>query len=101
MDLLVDELEEASTHLARALKDIVNDSSYDEQTFAVQLGHVMAHLNRAWARRNFTRELTDTEWDEIVSISRICDRSPNSRSSGRAVNKVLVAVLRRAAQLWH
>ena len=29
----------------------------------VDMGHILAHLNRAWARRNCTRDLTDEEWD--------------------------------------
>jgi hypothetical protein len=26
------------------------------------LGHVFSHLNRAWARREMTRDFTDEEW---------------------------------------
>jgi hypothetical protein len=36
----------------------------------------------------------------IGDARRVGDVTPNFRSSGRAVNKVPVAMLRRAAQLW-
>jgi hypothetical protein len=29
------------------------------------MGHVMAHLNRPWARRNMGRELTNSEWEAL------------------------------------
>lgn len=42
---------------------MMTDTQYDESRLRVDLGHSAAHLNRAWARRNFTRDLTDEEWD--------------------------------------
>jgi len=63
--LLVDELTEASEHLTSAISQITTDPAYDESALAVHLGHVMAHLNRAWASRNISRELTDSEWEQF------------------------------------
>ncbi len=37
----------------------------DENVFRVDMGHVMAHLNRPWARRNMGRELTNSEWEAL------------------------------------
>lgn len=61
--LMVDDLREANEHLSNLLDGITQDPGYDESQYRVDLGHVMAHLNRAWARRNITRELTDDEWN--------------------------------------
>jgi hypothetical protein len=61
--LLVDELSDAHEHLGDLIKRIMGDASYDESGFRVDMGHVMAHLNRAWARRDIERSLTDAEWE--------------------------------------
>jgi len=61
--LLVDELNEARQHLETLVSEMMTDTDFGESRFAVDMGHVMAHLNRAWARRNHTRELTDAEWE--------------------------------------
>jgi len=46
------ELEDAKEHLANLITDLQNDSAYNEEQFRVDLGHVYAHLNRAWNTRN-------------------------------------------------
>lgn len=50
-ELWMYELTEAKEHLGALIDDIIN-SRVDEEDFAVQLGHVFAHLNRAWNGRN-------------------------------------------------
>ena len=62
-DLLVNELAEAHEHLGDTLKRLRSDVGYAEAEFAVDMGHIAAHLNRAWARRNIERDLTDYEWE--------------------------------------
>jgi hypothetical protein len=57
------ELEDANEHLAKLIADINADPEYDSANLKVDLGHVFAHLNRAWARREMTRDLTDEEWE--------------------------------------
>jgi hypothetical protein len=61
--LFVDELNDAHEHLGNLISEMMTDTEYDESRLRVDLGHIVAHLNRAWARRNFTRDLTDEEWD--------------------------------------
>jgi hypothetical protein len=61
--LFIDELDDAYEHLGALIKGLQFDSSYDEARLRIDLGHVMAHLNRSWARRNLTRDLTDQEWE--------------------------------------
>ncbi|RDS81779.1 hypothetical protein DWU99_15220 [Dyella psychrodurans] len=44
------ELEDAKEHLANLIKEIEEDVTYDENNLRIDLGHVYAHLNRAWRR---------------------------------------------------
>lgn len=59
---LMYELEDANEHLANLISDMMNDSSFDETDFRIQLGHVFAHLNRAWYRRSLRRDIAEDEW---------------------------------------
>lgn len=59
---LMYELEDAHEHLANLMTDMMNDATFDEADFRIQLGHVFAHLNRAWYRRNLRRDITEDEW---------------------------------------
>jgi len=61
--LLIEELSEAHDHLGKLISEMATDTEYDESRLRVDMGHIVAHLNRAWARRNCTRDLTDEEWD--------------------------------------
>ena len=72
--LLLEELNEAHEHLGKLISEMTAHSDYDEPHLRVDMGHIMAHLNRAWARRNCTRDLTDDEWTPLVSIRKICGR---------------------------
>ena len=63
--LLIDELMEVHEHLGALISKLGNEPEYDEEWFRVDMGHLMAHLNRAWARRNCARELTDEEWERF------------------------------------
>jgi len=59
---LVDELADAQERIGDLIKRMMQDPHYDENAYRVDMGHVMAHLNRAWARRSIDRELTESEW---------------------------------------
>ena len=63
--LWLDEFDEPREHLDRLIAALAAESDYDESRLRVDLGHVMAHLNRAWARRNIPRDLTDEEWESF------------------------------------
>ncbi len=60
--LLIDELAEAQEHLDKLIAQMRDEGSVDEEDFAVQLGHVYAHLNRAWHSRDLTSQITDDQW---------------------------------------
>jgi hypothetical protein len=57
------ELADAHEHLGNLLKDLSEDSEYSEESFRVDLGHVYAHLNRAWYQHSIPRELSRSEWE--------------------------------------
>jgi len=56
------ELEDANEHLEKLIVALQSDSSYDEEQFKVDLGHVYAHLNRAWNTRNSESGATEENW---------------------------------------
>ncbi|HEX8411216.1 MAG TPA: hypothetical protein VF883_20320 [Thermoanaerobaculia bacterium] len=60
---LVTELDEARDHLEQLINHMTRDGAIDEDDFAVELGHVYAHLNRAWHSRNQSDEIRDDLWE--------------------------------------
>lgn len=56
------ELEDAREHLEKLIKDHDQSADDGEEEFRVDLGHVYAHLNRAWRRS--LKDLADEEWEE-------------------------------------
>jgi hypothetical protein len=62
--LLLSELDEARDHLESLVKELVDSTEIEESDFAVHLGHVYAHLNRAWNSRNLDTEIPEEEWEE-------------------------------------
>ncbi len=46
--LLLYELSDATDHLGTLVSEMSEAGEIDEHDFAVQLGHVYAHLNRVW-----------------------------------------------------
>lgn len=62
--MLVQELDDAREHVASMLTQMVSAGRIDEEDFAVQLGHVYAHLNRAWNGRQDPETATaDEGWN--------------------------------------
>jgi hypothetical protein len=53
--MLMDELVDAREHLGALIGQMAAEGAIDESDFRVQLGHVFAHLNRAWHGRDDTR----------------------------------------------
>lgn len=43
------ELTDALEHLDKLVKDIDQTPDYDQDSLRIDLGHVYAHLNRAWS----------------------------------------------------
>ena len=59
--LWVMELDEAKEHLEGLIKKLTQDVM-DEAEFAVEMGHIYAHLNRVWHSRSQDSETTDEQW---------------------------------------
>lgn len=57
------ELEDAKKHLEQLIKEASTDPEFGEEELRVSLGHVLAHLNRAWNFRNTNAELTEEQWN--------------------------------------
>ncbi len=68
--LLCSELDEAYEHLGDTIKRLSSDPGYGGEDFAVDMGHIAAHLNRSWARRNLDRDLTDEEFEAFRDFPR-------------------------------
>lgn len=62
--LLIQELADLSEHADKLVEEMQGNSIYGEEEFAVDVGHLYAHLNRAWNSRNCTKEPTESEWQE-------------------------------------
>lgn len=60
--MLITELDEAREHLDALIKSMAETESTDESEYAVQLGHVFAHLNRAWNSRELIGPIGHNEW---------------------------------------
>ena len=63
--MLMYELDDAHEHLGTLISQMAEDGAIDDEDYCVQLGHVFAHLNRAWNGRNDI-ELDKTS-DQICS----------------------------------
>jgi hypothetical protein len=63
--LMLTELEDVREHLAFLVKELNAAGGIEEEDFAVQLGHVYAHLNRIWHARNEGEGLKEEQWSEF------------------------------------
>lgn len=58
---LMYELDDAHEHLGKLIGEMCANRDFDEDDLRIQLGHVYAHLNRAWCRRNVHDDFTPSE----------------------------------------
>jgi len=57
------DLEDAHEHLGNLIKQLTSEVEYGEPELRIDLGHVYAHLNRAWRRRLVAEDFTAAEWE--------------------------------------
>jgi len=76
--LLLSELEDAHEHLGNLIKEISDGSEYGEPELQIDLGHVYAHLNRAWRRRVIAEDFSEAEWEAARAFPMILSQSPNN-----------------------
>jgi len=63
--VLIDNLRDAKEHLESLTTDMLNAPEFFEEDFEIQLGHIYAHLNRAWNSRNMAKGVSFEKWDFI------------------------------------
>ena len=61
---LMSELEDAHEHLGSLISEMNRDGKIDVESYAVDVAHIYAHLNRAWNTRNITDDVTEEQWEE-------------------------------------
>jgi hypothetical protein len=66
--LLVDELDEAREHLQSLINQMATSGAIEDEEFAVELGHVYAHLNRAWHVRSQDGEISTEQWAKFSAF---------------------------------
>jgi galactokinase/mevalonate kinase-like predicted kinase len=62
---LITELDEAREHLEKLIKEMHETGAVDDSVYEATLGHIAAHLNRAWHSRNQATEITEEQWDQF------------------------------------
>ena len=70
------ELGDAHEHLGALINKMHSAGGMDEDEFAVHLGHVFAHLNRAWHGRNDPNLDTETDEESAERSQHPSDLSP-------------------------
>jgi hypothetical protein len=63
--LLLTEMDEAREHLQDLIEKMHRDGRIEDEEFAVDLGHIYAHLNRVWHSRSQASEITEAQWPEF------------------------------------
>jgi polyhydroxyalkanoate synthesis regulator phasin len=63
--LLVSGLDDAREHLEKLVDEMAAKGSIDEEEFRVALGHIYAHLNRAWHSRDHSDEIEQKDWERF------------------------------------
>ncbi|MGB7208813.1 MAG: hypothetical protein WBD27_09165 [Pyrinomonadaceae bacterium] len=63
--ILIYELDDAREHLETLLKEMSEAGDFTDEDFAASVGHIFAHLNRAWNTRNVVSEITSERTDAM------------------------------------
>ncbi len=66
--LFISELEDAQEHLRSLLQELETEEAVDTPSFAIDLGHICSHLNRAWRRHDHVGDLSEIEWHEASAF---------------------------------
>jgi hypothetical protein len=60
--LWIEELNEAHEHLGKLIDKLISERDYDESILRVDMGHLMAHLNRAPGTARSSIFLRGSRW---------------------------------------
>jgi hypothetical protein len=66
--LFISELEDAQEHLEALISGAADAGSLAEEDLQVYLGHIYAHLNRAWNSRDRVGTLRRAAWEEFSAF---------------------------------
>lgn len=61
--LMMMDLDETREHLNTLIQEMSECGYIDEESFAVDLGHIYAHLNRIWFSRKGAK-VDESNWDK-------------------------------------
>ena len=62
--LLLYELEDAHEHIGELIKKMLDKGVIDLESYAINMAHIYAHLNRAWNSRDFRGEMSESQWEK-------------------------------------
>ena len=65
-DQLVFHLQEAQEHIGTLVVEMCERPDYGEEEFAIDIGHLYAHINRVWNCRNSEIGMNEENWEEIT-----------------------------------
>jgi hypothetical protein len=65
--MFVYELADAQEALNDLMKELA-DGAIDADEFRIDIGHVYAHLNRAWYRSKSSNDISDAEYDAATGF---------------------------------
>lgn len=63
--MLLYELDDAREHLESLANKMAQSGEISEQAFAIHLGHVYAHMNRAWNSRSLEGDIPEEDWGRL------------------------------------
>ena len=65
--MLMYEMTDAKEHLENLISEMDSDTEFSEEAFRINLGHIYAHLNRAWYIRN-SEDVSQEEYDTEIQF---------------------------------
>ena len=63
--LFLMDLDEVREHLDSLIQKMQTAGAIDEDEFAVDMGHIYAHLNRIWHSRNRPEDIPEELWEQF------------------------------------
>ena len=65
---LLYELDDLKEHLEILINEMGENGEIQDESYKVQIGHLYAHLNRAWNSRNSTSDEVEKEFEKLTEF---------------------------------
>ena len=65
---LLYELDDLKEHLDQLINEMHKNGSIESEEYRVQVGHLYAHLNRAWNSRNATENDLEKQFEQFTKF---------------------------------